>query len=318
MRRGVVPLLAYALLTAAMDVYAGNRFQSVSPAGVAAVSFTLATVFFLAFEVGGHGLNGLRAAAPHRRDLIAINITTALTWLATLYALSYLEPAIVNVLGLALGPVIVVVAGPLLRRSSKVLPTEAAVSVGICVILGTLVWVSFTGRSGLGAVSATHVLVGLGLTVVCAVGSSLNIIYMKRLTDAQCSPGAVLALRFFLSIVAAWVLLVLGDISQWTRALIPGLVVALIGISLPIYVLQIGIKRTEPITTSLMICLSPLFAFLLQLADGRLRFSYFTLGGIVLVVALVALGAVVRGRHDHVAPTAPQAAATTAKEVPQA
>jgi oligopeptide transport system permease protein len=47
----------------------------------------------------------------------------------------------------------------------------------------------------------------------------------------------VLALRFFLSIVAAWVLLVLGDISQWTRALIPGLVVALIGISLPNFVI---------------------------------------------------------------------------------
>ncbi|GAA1866779.1 EamA family transporter [Myceligenerans crystallogenes] len=301
-RRGVLPLLAYAVLTAAMDVYAGNRFATISPAAVAAVSFTFTMVFFLALEWSRRGMRQLRELTRHRRDLVAINVTTAVTWLATLYALDFLEPAIVNVLGLALGPVITVLAGPLLRRGSTVLKSEIAVSLGICVLLGALVWVSFSGRSGLAGVTVSDAVAGLAFTVACAVGSSFNIIYMKRLGDAGCDPNTVLATRFFLMSAVAWVLVAVTDAGDLRTALVPGAVVAVIGVGLPIYVLQIGIRHTEPITTSLLIALSPLFAFVMQFADGRLRFSAFTLAGIVGVVALVALGTVVRGRQPMPAP----------------
>lgn len=306
LRRGVLPLLAYAVLTAAMDVYAGNRLEVVSPAGIAAVSFTLVMVFFTTVEVRRHG-SRRKVLAAHRRDLVAINITTALTWLSTFYALVYLEPAIVNVVGLALGPVITTLAGPLLRRSSTVMGTEIVVSLGICVLLGLLMWGSFSGRSGLGDVPVEHALLGLLFTVACAVGSALNIIYMKRLSDAGCDPGVVLAARFFLMTGVAWALVALEGGTGFSDALVPGAIVAVIGVGLPIYVLQIGVSNTEPITTSLMVSLSPLFAFALQLMDGRLRFSALTLGGVIGVVALVALGVAVRDRQaasrtttDHV------------------
>ncbi|WP_234995704.1 DMT family transporter [Streptoalloteichus hindustanus] len=308
----MLPLLAYAALTAAMDVYAGNRFEKVSTAALAAISFTATMVFFLAVEWRRRGARqlGVGVVSAHRRDLVAINITTAVTWLTTLYALNYLEPAIVNVIGLALGPVITVLAGPLLRRHSTVMTTEVLVSVGICVLLGALVWGSFTGRSGLSDVTAGDALIGLALTVVCAVGSAFNIIYMKRLSDAGCDPGSVLATRFLLMSAVAWVLVALEDNADLSTALVPGLVVAVIGVGLPVYVLQIGIRHTEPITTSLLVSLSPLFAFAMQLADGRLRFSLFTLGGVACVVALVAVGAVVRGRQTpspEPAPAEPRA-----------
>lgn len=295
----MLPLLGYAVLTAAMDVYAGNRFTTVSPSSIAAVSFTATMLFFLVLQLGRGGLAG---AGEHRRDLVAINVTTAVTWLATLYALDYLEPAIVNVLGLALGPVITVVAGGVFRRSSTVLATEVTVSLMICLLLGGLVWASFTGRSGLVDVTAADALTGLGLTLVCAVGSSVNIIYMKRLADSGCASGTVLGTRFFLMTAVAWGLVVVDGDSRLGQAWVPGLVVAVIGLALPITVLQIGIKHTEPITTSLVISLSPLFAFVMQLADGRLQFSPFTLLGIVGVVALVGIGAAVRDRADHRAP----------------
>lgn len=297
--RGVVPLIAYASLTAAMDVYAGSQFETFSPASIAAVSFTLTMLFFVAVEGRRQGFRQLGELRVHRRDLVAINVTTAVTWLATLYALDYLEPAIVNVLGLALGPVIIVLVGPLMRRSSKVLATEVVVSVAICGLLAALVWVSFTGRSGLSGVTPRDAVIGLSFTLACAIGSSVNIIYMKRLSDAGCAPGSVLAGRFFLMSAAASLLVVFEDKPDLISALIPGTIVAVIGVGLPIYVLQIGIKHTEPITTSLVISLSPLFAFAMQLADGRLRFSPFTLGGIVCVVALVAVGSVVRGRRKE-------------------
>lgn len=303
LRRGVLPLLAYAVLTAAMDVYAGNRFEVVSPASLAAVSFTLTMVFFLAVEAGRGGTRPRAALTTHRRDIVAINITTAVTWLSTFYALEYLEPAIVNVIGLALGPMIMTLAGPLLRRNSHVMGAEIVVSIGIGVLLAALMWASFSGRSGLGDVSTSDAVLGVIFSLTCAGGSAVNIIYMKRLSDAGCAPGFVLATRFFLMGLVAWILVAFEDQPDLMAALVPGAIVAVIGVGLPIFVLQIGIRHTEPITTSLLVCLSPLFAFAMQLADGRLRFSVFTLIGVIAVVALVAVGVLVRDRKP--APVTP-------------
>ena len=298
LRRGVMPLLTYAVLTAAMDVYAGNRLQVVSPASIAAISFTLVVVFFAAVHFRQSEARRLSVVSSHRRDLVAINITTAVTWLSTFYALSYLEPAIVNVMALALGPAIMVLVGPQLRQQSTVMRVEIAVSAAICILLGVLAWSSFTGRSGLGRVSAGHTAAGVVFTLICAAGSAVNIIYMKRLNDAGCNPGTVLATRFILMSVAGWVLVALEGQNGIFAALLPGAIVAVGGVGLPIYILQIGVRYTEPITTSLLISLSPLFAFVMELADRRLRFSPFTLGGVLSVVALVVIGVMSRDRQS--------------------
>jgi len=295
---GIAPLLAFAVMTAAMDVYGGNRLQVLSPQSLAAISFTLTAAFFLTLEMARRGVTAFRLIRSHTYDVVAINVTTAVTWLSTLYALKYLEPAVVNVVGLALGPVIIALAGPVLRRGSTVLATEVVVSLGICVLLGVLVWGSFTGKTGIGQVGTDRALLGVIFAVVCAIGSSANIIYMKRLSEAGHHPQAVLAIRFFLIVLVAWLLTAMTDHQDLAAAVVPGAVVAVIGIGLPIYVLQIGIRHTEPITTSLLVSLSPLFAFLMQLLDGRLQPSVLTMMGIVGVVALVAVGTVARSLMD--------------------
>ncbi|MGW7518206.1 EamA family transporter [Streptomyces sp. NPDC054796] len=297
--RGVAPILGFATLTAALDVYGGNKLQVISPETMAAISFSLAAVFFLGLEITRRGAAAtFRPMRTHSYDVTAINVTTAVTWLSMLYSLKYLEPAVVSIVVVALGPVLTLLMGPLLRRGSSVIGAEIGVSLGISAVLGVLVWGSFTGRSGVGDVGTGQAALGMLFALLCGVGSTANIIYMKRLSETGHSPQAVLAIRFFLMIAISWVMTALSDEPELGAGFVPGLIVAVIGVGLPIYVLQIGIRHTEPITTSLLLSLSPLITFLLQFLDGRLRPSALTLTGIFAIVVLVGAGTLARSRYD--------------------
>ncbi|MFC0598835.1 DMT family transporter [Streptomyces palmae] len=297
--QGLIPLTSFAFLTAALDVFAGNQLQSHSPATVAAISFTLAAVFFFGGDIVRRGAAAtVRPFRDNRYDVIMINVTTAVTWLSMLYALKFLEPAIVNVVGLALGPLLTVLVSPVLRPGTTVLRTEVVVSLVIGVMIAMLVWGSFTGRSGIGDNSATETAIGIVLTLITGLGSATNVIYSKRLSEADLKPQSVLALRFFLMILVAWVLVAFDDRDGVPEAFLPSLLIAVIGVGVPLYLLQVGIKHTEPITASVLLTLSPLFAFLLQLTDHRLTVSALTFTGVVGIVALVGISTVARAKHD--------------------
>lgn len=308
--QGFVPLAGFAFLTAALDVFAGNQLQAHDPATVAAISFTLATIFFLGGDMIRRGpAAALRPLRDNRYDVIMINVTTAVTWLSMLYALKFLEPAIVNAVGLALGPLLTVLVSPVLRPGTKVLRTEIVISLLIGVMIAMLAWGSFTGRSGVGEVSTMDTMIGIALTLLTGLGSVTNVIYSKRLSEADLKPQSVLAVRFFLMLAVTWVLVAVNDAPGISAAFVPSLVIAVVGVGVPLYLLQVGIKHTEPITASILLTLSPLFAFFLQLPDQRLTPSVITFIGVVGIVVFVAISTVARMRHD-----ARAAAAVTSEE----
>jgi drug/metabolite transporter (DMT)-like permease len=297
--RGMLPLLGYVILIAATDVYAGNKLQSLSPVTVAAVSFTLAALWFLGLDIRRRGVrSAFRPVRTHRHDVIAINVMTATVWLTLLFALKYLEPAVVNVVAFAIGPALTVLLSPLLRKGSKVLVTELVVALAIFVLIGVLSWGSVTGLSAIGHLSSGQAVLGLILGVVCGVACVGNTIYSKRLSDAGLTPVSTLAVRYFLMIVVAWPLVVASGDPGFVETLVPGAVIALIGVGLPNYLGQVGIRYVEPITASLVDTLSPVFAFTLQLLDGRLSTSAFSFVSILGITIMVGLGVVARSRYE--------------------
>jgi drug/metabolite transporter (DMT)-like permease len=108
---------------------------------------------------------------------------------------------------------------------------------------------------------------------------------------------SVLALRFFLMLAVTWTMVAASDAPGLGEAFPPSALIAVIGVAIPLYLLQVGIRHTEPITASILLTLSPLFAVLLQLPDRRLTPSLVTVLGVVGITALVAAGTVARLRH---------------------
>jgi drug/metabolite transporter (DMT)-like permease len=300
--QGLALLLPYPVLSAVVDVYTGRSEQALDPAVVAAVAFTLTAVIFAVPRAGRSRTNPLRpgghALRDSRRDVAALNITTALTWIALLYALKFLEPAVVNAVSLAIGPAVTVAAGPLLRRGSTVLTAEAGVAAAVLATIAVLCWGSADGLTSIGQVSLGRGLIGLALTLVSGLGSAGTFIYAKRLSEAGVAPAAVLSSRFWLTAAASWVLALSTHLPRLAESLLPGLVVAVVGVAAPAYLLQLGVRHTEPITVSLLDNLAPMLTFLLQLLDGRLRPSAFSLSGIVVITCLVGAGVAARARHD--------------------
>ncbi|GAA1255934.1 EamA family transporter [Kitasatospora nipponensis] len=295
--RGVAPLVGFAALSAAADVYLGAELQAHSPFGFAALAFSLTAAFFLALTVLRAGPRAvLRPLLANGADVLAINVSTAVGWLTMLEALRLLEPAVVNVAVLAAGPPAMVLLGPLMRRGTRASAGEVRASVGILGCLLVLFWGALAGRGGLGHAPAGQVLAGIALTLVSGVFSTVNVLCSKRLSEAGHGPQVVLSVRFFLLIAVALAVARTESAPDPGALLLPATPFAALGVALPLYLIQAGVRHTEPVTASLLCTLSPLFTFVLQLPDHRLTPSPLTLACICVITALVGVGLLRRPR----------------------
>jgi drug/metabolite transporter (DMT)-like permease len=296
---GVAPLAAFAFFSAAVDVYAGGALQRIDPMVLAALSFTAVGVISVVVnEVRGPGGTWSKMRR-HRADVIALNLTTAVTWLSLLYALKYVEPAIANVVSIAIGPACTVLLLPLWGRGGRPLRVEVAVSAAVVALIAILVWASFTGRSAVAVAHPQWIAIGLVGAVVSGIASALNIIYSKRLSVAGLSPVSVMAVRYFAIVAITWPFAIGSGVTAFRHALFPALVVGVIGIAVPMYLLQSGIRHVEAITAAMLINLAPALTFVLQFFDGRLRQSAISLACIAGITVLVIAGVATRIRSDR-------------------
>ncbi|WP_406861085.1 EamA family transporter [Streptomyces sp. HUAS MG47] len=299
----MVPLFAFSLLSALVDVFAGARLQQVDPGAVAAVAFTLTGVVFCTAAVVRMRWKPLVAVArAHARDLLVVNVTTALSWLSLLYALKLMEPAVANVVSIAIGPAFTVVMQMLWWRRDKVLPGEFVSAVGILATLVLLVWASLTGESGVGARDLTAMSLGVFAAVVSGAATSANVVFSARLGAAGVDVPTVMGLRFGLVAVGGWVMAGFAGFQALGEAVVPGVVVAVIGVSVPAYLVQVGVRRVPPMTASMVISLAPVLTLLLQLFDTRLEFSTISAVGIAVITLFIGVGLLARRSAQRPAP----------------
>jgi drug/metabolite transporter (DMT)-like permease len=305
---GPVLVLIFCLSQALRDVYFGQLFQGIDFFAVILIAFTVSTLVFGTVTAVRTPAQ-LRALRGHVATVLAMNVTTAVAWTCYFFALTHLEPSIVNTVHSGMGPLTVIAlaaCGIRLAKPGVVRRGELWSYGGIALAIAALWWVVLSGHSGLPAGAAATNLVGLVLVMVSGSSITISLLYSKRLHDHGVSAEAVTAVRYLLLILlAGCVEACNGGVAAIGPADLVTLALAATAlIVLPLFALQVGIARTAPLTAQVIRSLGPVCVFALQQIDGRLVYSTATLVCIALYSAAAIAGNLARGWKDRPAAVA--------------
>ncbi|PWU19550.1 MAG: hypothetical protein C5B49_05590, partial [Bdellovibrio sp.] len=277
---GLLLVTIFVFAGAFQEVYLGNIVQRRDPVLVMFCTFLIAFLFFNG--VGNRTVfSKVRKSASLWKDVLLMNFTTALSWFGFVLALQELEPAIVSVICFSLGPVLTALLNSTFRPGRILLRVEVLSSLGMTFSVLFLVATAVMGTTGVGKINSIQAFLGIAWAVSSAFGIMGNTFYSKRLSAKGMSASETMAVRFPL-------LLVLGVatlIKSKTAVPLDGhffLEVLLLSVStviIPLYLLQLGIESIEPITVSLVMSLTPVVTYFLQLFDSRLMPSITSLIG---------------------------------------
>lgn len=313
-------VLLFCVSQAFRDVYFGNVFQGVDFFAIILLAFVCSTVIFTAVPLI-RGPAAFAALRGHWRDVLAANITTALAWSCYFFALSHLEPSVVNTVHSGMAPLTVLAIGALgfrLAKAQSVGWAEYFGYAGIALSMIGLAWVVLSGHSGLSGDSDMMAALGLCALLVSGASITTSLLYCKRLQDHGVSAEVVTAVRYLLLIAIAagmvWHHGGLAGIGSATQT-IKLAALATVLMVLPLYAFQVGIGLTAPLTAQVLRALGPVFVFALQPFDSRLSYSAATLVFILAYSVAAVLSNLAHARsaagapNVSLAPLRPQSAA---------
>jgi drug/metabolite transporter (DMT)-like permease len=291
---GTLFLIGSALLSSVNQVYYAIYIQNLDPFAFTFVSFLLSAVIFNLIVMFSKQpiVFGERS---NRKNIISLNVSTAVAFLGFFYALKFVEPAIVSAIEIGVGPLITLLLGKFFNPKKKLRGINLIIGAGI--LLGSLLlfWASLTGRSGIEFNSIYDMSKGMFASIICGLGAVMAAIYSKRLSEAGWSSTKILAHRFYAIVpISAIFAFANGSLNtilleNWMWIMI----VTITGVVLPLYMLQVGIRFCDPFFVMISITFIPAFTFIFQLFDPRIVWSNVTLCGVVTLLVFALLSVVI-------------------------
>jgi drug/metabolite transporter (DMT)-like permease len=288
---GIVFVLVFLVLSNTNAVFAGNLLQSVQPFIFLFWSFLAASLTFGILLVIRKGLAGLAISRSAVVPLLALNATTALTWIGFYYALRFIAPAIVTAIMGGLGPLTTIALQRFLHWR-QLPPRIYLAATGVLVGAALLAWAALTGQSGVREVTISVTLVGLGAATIGGIFQALNTMATKRLGEKGLTATQIMSHRFYLLIAIAAVLSLAGPGLSPGPASRAGLIAiaTILGVIAPLWPLQRGILLSEPFTVAALLACSPIITFLFQGFDRRVHWSAASAAGCAVVAVFTIYG----------------------------
>ncbi|MBI3127386.1 MAG: hypothetical protein HYZ11_07260 [Candidatus Tectomicrobia bacterium] len=288
-------IVLFVLFSAVRDVYLGGVFQTFSYFEVVALVSILCTLYFAA-AVGLRQPDQWARLRRHWRDAVWVNLVTAAAWLSYFHALKNIEPSIANTLYVGIGPFTVVflrILGVHIALPTPIRTIEKWLNGGILASLLLLAGVEIAGLSGLRTPGAAASIHSLALAFLGGVSLALYNLISKRMNENGVSPEAIVSVRFVAIALVSFAAILAGGAGaagQHSYGALASVSVALVLLIIaPNYLFQIGISHTPSITTNVIRAAGPMLVFIIQMFEGRVLYSGYTLVCIALYSAFVVL-----------------------------
>jgi drug/metabolite transporter (DMT)-like permease len=294
---GVLYIFSFSVLSAAQAVWVSSILQAENVYTVLFVIFVIVTAIFGTITAFGRK-GDIELSGRSGIFLLVLNVATVGIWLFLYISLKYIEPALSATLIYGMNP-IMTLGITVLLSDRRAMPSAARLVVAFLTI-ASMTAVGLTvvsGRSAIADAQTATMVVGLVMTVLTAICFALVNTISKKLYEFRFQQHHIMSMRFFLLIPVTFLLA--EDISaslaeHWFAYLL----IAVMGNVVPLYLLQTGIKKTEPMQAAYVLLLTPMLVFTFQYFDNRLEFSIFSLASILLVLMFSALGVYVEHRDS--------------------
>ncbi|WP_158685843.1 EamA family transporter [Achromobacter spanius] len=294
---GIALVMVFNILQAISAVFLASFLQYTDTTVVLLGVFSIIGTVCFAVSVRRSKKNYLPLVAmwPY---VVAINITTAVSWGSFFVAVEHIEPALSSAFINSILPLSTIVVDRFIRRVCRISYSEILVSISLMVALAVTATTVAGGYSGGRVVGMDAYAIGIFMSGACGVAMAFTNVVSKKLNDARIDAGQIMSIRFLLLIVLAAVLVderkfVIQVTEYWPAILF----VAIVGNLIPIFSLQMGIQRLQPATVAFLIGLAPLIFFGIQSFSQAISFSWMTFLCVLLTTAVILIGTVVSTRN---------------------
>ena len=294
---GVACVVTFVVLAGMREVYFADILRQIDIFVLISGVFTITAVVFFVLRLGS--LSELISMVRlNLREVILINLSTAIGWFTLILALRSVEPAIVSSIANSLVPVATLAIGPVMLAEFRSTRGDLLCALGVVLCVFWLMYISLSGQSFVANDNRLAVTYGLVSVFVSGLTASVNTIAAKRLALRGFAAGDTMAVRFYILILFSLGWLFVRQIPLQLRLdqIVVVVVIALIGISFPIYVLQLGIARLDVKSVALIMGATPVATYVVQVAKGGFGFSFYSLIGVIMTFVFVSLGIALKNR----------------------
>ncbi len=289
---GVFLVLFFVLMSAVSGVFLSIFLVKVDVFITLLCVFSLIALLFNAYIFWAHGQTFRRFSRQAWLYIGLSNLTTAGNWFGFFFAVKHIEPAISATLINSVLPLATIGIAIVMLRQRPRGPAELISACTLMFAMLLTAGVVFSGQSSRPAMEFNSTVIGVIMSLVCGISMALNTVVAKKLNNLGISPSVIMAYRFFLLILIAAALVDGAELTTNLRQFFPEILFITIVCNLiPLFSLQLGIKRLSPVTVVFLNGLAPITYFVVQSLSGFYIFSLASLAAILFATLVIFLGA---------------------------
>ena len=289
---GITSVIGYCVVTALSSLVISASEQTYGPLLVTFSSITVTIIWFNGLQL--MRISRLREVyLNHSRGIFLLNMTTAMMWIGTFLALDSLNPDVFTAILLGGLPVFIFIITSASSAWNKARCLELLFTIAIA---GLLFMISYHEL----ALSnySSEILLGMIIAFFSSFFAAWTVILSHQLAHAGVSTTEILSQRFYvLWLVAGLALCIFPASFSFVHSMIIdyfpiAIAVAILSFILPLFLLQKGIERVDPMFVSFLSPLIPVMAFTLEMFSDRYVFDPIEMC-LLIALALVIIGAAI-------------------------